>query len=238
MIEGCSSNVYVFGSTAGGALGCQEQPANIELVPRQLAKCCADLSKQETGIVTNIVAGNGVTTLITSNNEAYSWGDLSLKNCAVKARRGTSCQCKRIPIGDIVYVAHGTHHSIVTVNSSVYGWGEISHCYRSKSASLAAASNKTTTRKISKPRKLRFDITEDQTQKHLLIKQVACGNSFSCLLKTDGTLIVIGQIGIGSSSTLNNIRFKEISCGQNHIAAICDFQRVYTWVRTVSLNHS
>jgi alpha-tubulin suppressor-like RCC1 family protein len=232
MFEGCSSSIYVFGSAAGGALGCQDKQANIEVVPRQLAKCCANLLQQETSLVINVIAGNGTTMIITSEEKAYSWGDSPLKNCALKTKRGTSCQCNCVPLNSIVKVAHGTSHVIaVTENSEVYGWGEITHCYRSKSASLAAASGKATTCKATKPRKLRIDFTTKQSQKRPLVNQVACGNGFSCLLQNDGTLITLGRLGIGASSTLNNIRFQEISCGQNHIAAICNnFQRVYTWV--------
>ena len=89
--EECNSAVYVWGSASNGALGCQPKPTKVQLVPRQLSQCCADVLKKS-GIVTGISAGNGVTTIVTNQNKAYSWGESILKHCAAKGKKGNCRQ--------------------------------------------------------------------------------------------------------------------------------------------------
>jgi alpha-tubulin suppressor-like RCC1 family protein len=214
---------HFWGSTANGAVGCQSNGAvKVQLVPQLLSSCCTDILGNSQVKVLSVIAGNGVTSLVTDQNEIYSWGKSLLKNCAVKTKRGKSCQCDRVPLDNVVLIAHGSnHHIAITENNQVYGWGDISHCYH-KSKSTA----KTNT---TKPRKI--SVVEQP-----LVKQIACGESLTCLLKQNGMLLTLGRLGLGCNTTLNNLRFDKIACGNNHCAATCLNGGVYTWVRYDSLH--
>lgn len=225
MIEKVHSSVYVWGSAAQGALGCQGKPTKVELVPRPLSRCCTDLIRSHA--VLTVAAGNGLTTLITDRLAAYSFGKLPLKNCGVKARKGNLCQCIKIPIDGIAGVAHGKNHSIAIVTSGeVFVWGDISHCIVGSKSTAPYRSAATTKRVTTKPRKISERDKEQtllETNKQLVTTKVACGENHTCILRNNETMLTFG---IGR----NSIRFREISSGHNHCAAISSNDgAVYTW---------
>lgn len=228
-MEECSSSIYVWGSSAHGALGCQGKQSKVQLTPQPFSQCCRDLHGTT---VTHIVAGNGVTTLVTDQNEAFSWGNSSLKHCTVKTKKGNACQCSRIPLDEVAVVAHGGSQNIaVNEDGEVYGWGEVSHCFQSKPlCSVAVRSAAARSATARKPRKLPIKL-EKNSKKHKTVTRIACGDSHTCILSVEGKLAVLGKFRIEPTSLLNNIGIKEISCGMNHIACICSSRgSLYTWV--------
>jgi alpha-tubulin suppressor-like RCC1 family protein len=211
--------VYVWGSTANGALGCQQKSTKVKVqpVPKSLSPCCANRLHS---YITSIAAGNSVTTVVTERNEVYSWGNLSLKS-RINTNRVNSCQCNLIPLDGITCIAHGSsYHVAMTIKNEIYAWGDASHCFGTKANSK---------QKLTKPKRLTVTALKENRYKKLnrpleLVRRMACGEKFTCILKYDGQLL-----GIGSYGRLNNIYFKEIACGHNHCAAVCSKGSLHTW---------
>jgi alpha-tubulin suppressor-like RCC1 family protein len=241
MIDNCLSTIYVWGSTANGALGCPDKSAKVQLVPRRMSPCCLDLLRPQT--VSSVIAGNGVTTLVTDRLDAFTWGKTVLKDCNVKAQKGNSCKCHRIPLADVTAVTHGSSHTtVIAGKGDVFGWGDLSACdlkinvAKSLSAPHHSAATK---RKITKPRNIpltcllqRRTTTSAPHREQHFARQVACGDSHTCILMDDGTVLTMGRLRIGCNIAFANVHFEEIACGHNHCAAICRHRNAfYTWVR-------
>jgi alpha-tubulin suppressor-like RCC1 family protein len=79
-------------------------------------------------------------------------------------------------------------------------------------------------------------------------KQSACGANYASAIKTDGTLwswgeCIDGQLGINASSTIRSIpvttfiggtNWKQVTCGERHIAAIKTDGTLWVWGRNVA----
>lgn len=230
------SSVYVWGSTAHG-VGCRLDgeaavgSKKVQLVPRRFTPSTTSVSING-GSAIQVVASNGLSTILTDKWEAYSWGSCvdgkngRGRNRGVLAKEESGAMSK-VQAENVSSISHGTGHTCaVTLKGEVYGWGSNLGVGNRQSNSrnesgrqrfLAGSSGGNDARRtfVANPRKMVFGDTSSSKS-----IAVACGEKHTCILQQDGTLLTmgandLGQLGIGPSSQQD--RHKEKSTKGFHV---------------------
>ena len=127
------SSIYVWGSTAHGALlGCLDpkvkSTTKVQLVPQRLAECCT--MRMNGGFPLRVVARDGYATVITDKFEAYTWGDglgrggKRRNSSGVQRAKSGSCETKKIQVDSVTRIAHGNGHNYaLNLKGEIYCWG-------------------------------------------------------------------------------------------------------------------
>ncbi|VWU53040.1 UVB-resistance protein UVR8 homologue, partial [Hepatocystis sp. ex Piliocolobus tephrosceles] len=137
---------------------------------------------------------------------------------------------------EIINISCGDQHSLVlTQNGKVYGCGKGEFGRLGKGNHID---------------QLFFEEIDYFTSNNIIIKDIACGHSFSAALSVDGDVYVwgrndYGQLGIENSIgdlyshevypnkikyfEIENIKIKSISCGDYHMVACSEKNIIYFW---------
>jgi len=233
------SSVYVWGSTAHGALGCLDPKVKaastkkVQLVPKKLTECCT-MRVMNGGNPLRVVVGNGYSTVITDKFEGYTWGDerggggsseRRKASVALRAKAGP-CKMKKVQASSITSIAHGIGHNyVLSLKGELYCWGDGNNLGlgTSKSADsndhhdrprphIGAGGNESR-RTFTNPTKIDIGVYSSK------VTAVACGEKHACILLQNGMIMTTGandagQLGIG---VVHDEKLKEKGRGFNII---------------------
>lgn len=134
-----------------------------------------------------------------------------------------------------------THYAVITVEKELYTWATPTQTKNSY-AKLGHGKGSGLTKQ---PKRV-------ESFEGIFIKQVSCGEDFTCCLTEDGLLYVFGTdycgtLGLGElldeigesghiyEPTLvpffneNDLKIQQVSCGYSHVVALTTNNQVYTW---------
>jgi alpha-tubulin suppressor-like RCC1 family protein len=216
------SSVYVWGSTAHGALGCPDTKVKaaatkkVQLVPKKLTECCT-MRIMNGGNPLRVVDGNGYSTVITDKFEGYTWGDgrggggsSERRNASVALRANAGpCKMKKVHASSITSIAHGIGHNYaLSLKGELYCWGDVNYLvhgtgkpansidHHGRPRPKIRAGGNESRQTFTHPTKIDIGVHSSK------VTAVACGEKHACILLQNGTIMTsgandAGQLGLG-----------------------------------------